>query len=67
VLRRQASTSCPARRRESGTIPFGRTTLDLAARTLSFEGKSVDADERRVLAAARVRAASRASRSRARS
>ena len=36
-----ASTSCPARRRKKARSPSAAHTLDLAARTLSFDGKSV--------------------------
>ena len=41
VLRRQSEHAVPGAPAEEGLIAFGRHTLDLAARTLSFEGKSV--------------------------
>src|SRR5499427_2177727 len=41
VLRRQTEHAVPGAPAEEGVIAFGRHTLDLAARTLSFEGKSV--------------------------
>jgi two-component system phosphate regulon response regulator OmpR len=41
VLRRHGEYVVPGAPAEEGSIPFGRHTLDLAARKLSFEGKSV--------------------------
>jgi two-component system phosphate regulon response regulator OmpR len=41
VLRRHSEHVVPGAPAEEGVIGFGRHTLDLAARTLSFEGKSV--------------------------
>jgi two-component system phosphate regulon response regulator OmpR len=41
VLRRHNEHVVPGAPAEEGAIAFGRHTLDLAARTLSFEGKSV--------------------------
>src|SRR5262252_8592753 len=41
VLRRHSDHAVPGAPAEEGVIAFGRHTLDLAARTLSFEGKSV--------------------------
>jgi two-component system phosphate regulon response regulator OmpR len=41
VLRRHGEHVVPGAPSESGTILFGRHTLDLAARTLSLDGKSV--------------------------
>ena len=67
VLRRHGDRSVPGAPAEEGTIAFGPYTLDLAARTLDCDGQARRADHRRVLAAARVRAAPAASRSRARS
>ena len=41
VLRRDGDRAVPGAPVEEGSVPFGRHTLDLAARTLSFEGKAV--------------------------
>ena len=41
VLRRHGEYVVPGAPAEEGSIPFGRHTLDLAARRLSFEGNSV--------------------------
>ena len=41
VLRRHGEYVVPGAPAEEGSIPFGRHTLDLAARKLSFEGRSV--------------------------
>ena len=41
VLRRHGEHLVPGAPAEEGTIAFGRHTLDLAARTLAFDGKSV--------------------------
>ena len=40
VLRRHGDRSVPGAPAEEGTLAFGRHTLDLAARTLTFEGHS---------------------------
>ena len=62
-----ASAPRPARRPTKAASPFGRHTLDLAARTLERDGKTCSADHRRVLADQGVRRSIRASRWRAKS
>ena len=41
VLRRHGDRAVPGAPAEEGTVAFGRHALDLAARTLSFEGRNV--------------------------
>ena len=66
VLRRHGERAAPGAPADEGTVRFGPHVLDLAARTLRIDGTQRRAHHRRILAAARVRAARPAARSRGR-